>query len=349
MVLNFTLKNIRNILIIQTAFAGDVILATPLIRAAATEFPNAKIHFLAIPVTANVLENNPYLTRVWQYDKHNTDAGISGFIKIARKLRGEQFDLALIPHRSFRSALLSFFSGAPIRIGFDTSAGSFLLTHKIKYRKDIHEVERNLSLTEAFAIHSNLLVPEIFPDDNDRAVVENALKASGGNFYGALIAVAPGSVWPTKRWPKELYTQLCQMLSSRKNPVVLVGGPDDQGLCEEIAKAAHSSVTSLAGKLTLRQSAELLRRCRVLITNDSAPLHLASAVSTPTVAIFGPTSPEFGFYPYQTKNRVVEKTLSCRPCSIHGGKKCPIGTHECMLGISPQEVMKAVEEVMNTS
>ena len=334
--------NIQKILIIQTAYAGDVILTTPLIRAAKLGFPTAEIYFLAMPTTANVLENNPNLFRILLYDKRNTDSGVLGFFRLLKKLKKQQFDLVLVPHRSLRSALLALGSGAPIRIGFDKSAGSFLFTRKVHYRKDIHEVDRNLSLLEIFNIKLKDRSPEIFPDQNDFNIVKQLLKESSSE----LIAAAPGSVWPTKRWPKESFAQLCGQFLKDGKTVVLVGGKDDRNLCEEIAYTGESNVVNLAGLLTLRQSAELLQRCRVVVTNDSAPMHLAAAVGTPTVAIFGPTIPGFGFYPYRSNSKVVEKALSCRPCGIHGGNKCPIGTHECMVEISAAEVMKAAIEVM---
>lgn len=343
--MDYALVNIiHKILIIQTAFAGDVILTTPLVRAAKVGFPNAEVHFLTIPATANVLENNPHLTRIWLYDKRKADSGMRRFLFLTNRLKRQKFDLALVPHRSLRSALLSFASGASLRIGFDTSAGSFLFTQKVKYEKDLHEIDRNLALIDTFAIRLEDHYPEVFPDRRDVAIVDQLL-AQVSSRSSELVAIAPSSVWSTKCWPKESYTQLCRLFSNENNLVVLIGGLDDKKLGDEITNAAGTSVVNVAGRLTLRQSAELLRRCRVLVTNDSAPMHLAAAVGTPAVAIFGPTIPEFGFYPYRSNSRVVEKTMSCRPCGIHGGKKCPIGTHECMIGISPNEVMETATEV----
>jgi heptosyltransferase-2 len=340
-----TTKTIRKILIIQTAFAGDVILTTPLIRAAQNGFPNAKVHFLAIPVAANILENNPHLTHIWLYDKRNADSGLRRFLSLSGKLRRQNFDIMLVPHRSIRSALLALLSAASIRIGFDTSAGAFLFTQRIKYRQDVHEIERNLSLIKSLGIQTEDRYPEVFPDHDDIAVV-NKLLTQHTNGGSNLVAVAPGSVWPTKRWPKESYSQLCKQFSNQGTSVFLIGGSDDKILCDDISNKVGSKVFCVAGQLTLRQSAELLKRCSVLVTNDSAPLHMAAAVGIPTVAIFGPTIPGFGFYPYRSNSRVIEKVLSCRPCSIHGSKKCPINTHECMTEISASEVMKAAVELM---
>jgi heptosyltransferase-2 len=163
-----------------------------------------------------------------------------------------------------------------------------------------------------------------------------------------LVAIAPGTIWNTKRWLKERYAELAARLADERYEVMLIGGEEDEALCREIKELSGSSrVYSTAGALSTLQSAELLRRCKLLITNDSAPLHFAVAVGTPVVAIFGATVPEFGFAPYGKHDTVVETLgLPCRPCSIHGGRECPIKTFECMNAITVEKVYRRVEEVL---
>ncbi len=342
--MNMTLgerNSIRKILIIQTAFIGDVILATPLIRAAKSSFPQAQVHAMVIPAAANLLQTNPYLDRLIVYDKRGSEAGLGGLWRMARKMRSEGYDGVFVPHRSLRSAVIAKATGAKWRVGFDTSAGVLLLTQKVPYVQSIHEVDRNLSLIEALGISTTDRKPEVFSDDEDVAAIDSLL-AGHGAVGNDLIAVAPGSVWTTKRWPAEYFKTLVSRLIEEGLCVCLIGGKADDELCRSIAAGLGDQVLNVCGRLSLRRSAELLRRCRVLVSNDSAPQHLAAAVGTPVITIFGSTVPAFGFYPYGANNTVVEHNLSCRPCGIHGKNRCPIGTFDCMRMISPERIYRSV-------
>ncbi len=295
------------------------------------------------------MQTHPDLHSLVVYDKRGADRGISGLFRLIRKLRERRYDLALLPHRSFRSAFLAFAAAVPVRVGFSASAGRRLLTHTLPYRrkKALHEAERNLGLLAVFERKTPSTPPHIFIDENDRDAVDDLLKRR--NFRGAdsLVALAPGSVWATKRWLPERFAEIASRLSQEGKSVVLIGGKSDRELCERIREMSGGRGLNAAGKLTPRQSAELIRRCQLLVTNDSAPLHLANAVKTPVVAIFGPTVSDFGFFPRGSRDRLVETNgLNCRPCAIHGGTKCPIGTFECMKNISVQQVMKAIGEVL---
>jgi heptosyltransferase II len=339
------LPKIEKILIIQTAFIGDVVLVTPLIKASRAHFPFATVDIMVIPAAANIVETNPALDRVIIYDKHKSQSGWRGFAAVARKLRQEHYDLLLAPHRSLRSAMLAWWSRAPIRVGFSTSSGARLFSHRVVYNQSDHETERNLSLLTPLGIDPGLIRPEIFPTDADRFVVDQLLTGlSRAN--APFIAMAPGSIWATKRWPADAFRRLAEKADVAGLAVIWVGGESDRLLCESISRGSHGRWINSAGRLTLRQSAELIRRAEVLVSNDSAPLHLASAVNAPAVAIFGPTVPAFGFAPSSDSSVVVQQILSCRPCSIHGGKKCPIDTHECMTSISPAMVFTEVMRII---
>ncbi|MBI1805189.1 MAG: lipopolysaccharide heptosyltransferase II [Ignavibacteriae bacterium] len=337
-----------NIVIIQTAFPGDVILTLPLVQGLKHRFPNCRMSMVVIPKAAELLLNHPDLTEIVVYDKRGSDAGIQGFWRLAKTIRLRQFNIALIPHRSFRSAALAAVAGIPRRVGFDTSAGRLLLTDVVRYEQSLHEVDRNARLaTLLLKEHLEREFPRLFPSENDRLTVDELLSSRTFDQTKPMIGIAPGSVWNTKRWPEERFRELIRISSGKGYRVVLVGGKEDVILCERLREATtQTSVLSLAGKLTFLQSGELIRRCAVLIANDSAPMHLALAMRTPVVAIFGATIPEFGFAPYGRYDRIVEvKDLSCRPCSIHGGAQCPIGTFDCMVTISAERVFKTVEEV----
>ncbi|GJQ21870.1 MAG: ADP-heptose--LPS heptosyltransferase II [Bacteroidia bacterium] len=335
------MARIKRILVIQTAFIGDVILTLPLIQVLKDFFADAAIDMVVVPRSAEVCRTHASLNRVVPYDKRGRDRGFGGFIRMVANLRRQKYDLALVPHRSLRSALLALFAGIPLRIGFAKGVGRIFFNKRILYDDSLHEIERNLSLLRGIGIDPPAKeLPRVVPGNEAVAEVEGLMTARGWGPNEAMVAVAPGTVWNTKRWLKERFAELAGMFAGEGFRVVLVGGPEDQDLCEEIRRASGSdSVVSAAGKLSVLGSAELIRRSDLVISNDSAPLHLSVGVGTPVVGIFGATVPEFGFAPYGPHDGVVEvRGLSCRPCSIHGGTECPIGTFDCMKRISAERV-----------
>lgn len=332
-------------MIVQTAFIGDVVLVEPLLARALALFPRAAIDIVVIPAAANLLETHPAVHEVIVYDKRGRHRGWRGFWALRRRLQSQRYDVALVPHRSLRSALLVWLAGIPERIGFDTSAGRLLFTHQIPYRQ-VHEVERNLSLLAPFGESPHYQRPAVYPTAADRLQAVALLPPD----KTPLIALAPGSVWATKRWPIERFTVLGQkFLQQTACRVVLLGGASDYELCTTLAAQLGDRCFNLAGKLTLRQSVALLARCSVLVTNDSAPTHLGVAAGCRVVTIFGATVPRFGFFPNGVHHRIVEteQTLACRPCGIHGGHKCPVGTFECMLSISSERVFRTAKEILH--
>jgi len=338
--------NFERILIIQTAFIGDVILALPLLQVLRRNFPNSKIDFMLIPKTAELLRNHPDVDEIIIFDKNGKDRGLRGILKMAKFISKQNYDVAFILQRYFRSAIIPFIAGVKIRVGFDKSKFKFLYTQIVKYRQ-IHEIERNLSLLEPFNIKvESKELPNLYPSDEDKKVVGELIS----KINSKIIGVAPGSVWETKRWLKERFAELVKLLQSDGFSVVLIGGGDDFNLCEEIKKiSGGENVFNFCGKLTLLQSAELIRHCEVLVSNDSAPMHLAVAMRTPVVAIFGSTVPEFGFYPYGDRDKIVQvENLYCRPCGIHGYNKCPEGHFKCMRLIETEMVYDEVKNLIRS-
>ncbi|MBN1997461.1 lipopolysaccharide heptosyltransferase II [candidate division KSB1 bacterium] len=329
-------KNVK-ILIIQTAFIGDVVLATPLFSNIKHHNSSAIVHALVTPKTTNILENNPNINKIFVFDKGNRDKGLKGIRSLGRQLRQEKYNVVICPHKSIRSALLAVKTKAPVRIGFKDNSIPFFFNIKSSYNRTKHEVERNLSLLEQFNVKIVFKRPSVFPCQSDKETVQEFLKKQ--DFNAPYITVAPGSVWATKRWPENSFKSFVRMVTDLKMKVILIGGKQDYSLCEFI-KNNNPAILNAAGQFSLLQSAEIIRRSRVLISNDSGPMHLATAVDTPVIAIFGPTVPEFGYYPYGENNIVIEKKLACRPCGRHGGVNCPIGTHECMHLITAKHVFQ---------
>ena len=340
-----------NILVLQTAFLGDLILTTPVIAALRRRYPGASISLLTTPEGARLFTGDERLTRVMTYDKRGAGKGIRGFLKAVRAVRDGGFDLAVVPHRSIRSALIPLLGRVPFRIGFDRSAGWFLFSMAIPYAEREHEVVRNLRLIAPLDPHHAAPRPEIRVPGEDEGWAERFLEKAGIEPDMGFLTVAPGSVWPTKRWTGEGYAGLISMALER-GPVVLIGGEDDQSLAYEIVSAVKelggdvSRLTSAVGLANPLQSAAIIGRSRLLVTNDSAPLHMGVAVGTPVCAIFGPTTPEFGFYPLGDRDRVIGKDLPCRPCRIHGSRACPEGHFRCMREIRPEDVFTEIERIL---
>jgi heptosyltransferase-2 len=333
-------RSINRGLVIQTAFHGDVILTTPLIRRAA-ERSGAPVDVVTLPISAPVLANNPSVREVIVFDKHGSDRGPGGFFRMVHKLRVRQYSTAYLAQASLRSALLAFLAKVPRRIGFRGAAGRWFYTHEVTTRGEPHQVERLLALADGAPDRRE---PEIFPAAGERAAVDALLGDAG--IRGEFVALAPGSQWATKRWP--YYAELAQALIAEV-PLVLVGGPGDRADARAIrnALAGRGTLADGVGTLSILAAGELIRRASLLVTNDSAPVHLASAVGTPAIEIYGPTVPSFGFAPRAEFSRIVEPDpMTCRPCSHHGPVVCPLVHHHCMRNTQVGRVLAEVRTVL---
>jgi heptosyltransferase-2 len=325
-------------LVIQTAFLGDVVLTTPLLEALARR--HGPVDVVTTPAAAPLLETHPAVRRVIAYDKRRADRGLRGVLRLARELRASAYAIAYLPHRSLRSAVLARLAGIPRRVGFHDGWPS-LYTGSRRRPASGHEIDRLLALADERPHHQT--TPTLGVAAGDHAAADRVLREAG--VAAPFVALAPGSIWGTKRWPG--YAVLAARLAGRA-AVVALGGPEDAPLGDEIVAAARTaggSAANACGRLALREAAALIGKAAVLVTNDSAPLHLAAAMGTPIVAIFGPTVPAFGFGPRGPRDVVVERTgLDCRPCSAHGPQTCPLGHHRCMQDIRVEDVVRAIEE-----
>jgi len=323
------------VLVIQTAFLGDVVLTTPLLTVLAER--HGPVDVVTTPAAACLLENHPAVAGVVRYDKHGSARGWRGLRQVGSLLRARRYRSVYLPHRSLRSAVLALWSGAHERIGFAGSGAALTYTRRVARPRGGHEVERLLALAGSSAVAVPPVSLTLSPGDH--AAAEAWLSAHG--VAGRFTAMAPGSVWGTKRWP--YYSELASRVDGA---VVIVGGPEDVPLARAIVQATDGRLVSAAGALSLPESAALIQRARVLVTNDSAPLHLATAVGTPVVALFGPTVPEFGFGPRRSGDITLgHRQLSCRPCSRHGPEVCPLGHHRCMRELSIDVVAQAIATV----
>lgn len=341
------LNDFENVLIIQTAFIGDVVLTLPLCKKIKELNKNIKINFL----TTNISNDIPKLLKVIDdviiYDKYNNDKGLKGLIKLIYQLKLNNYNLIISPHRSTRSALISYFSKPKYSISFKNSSLSFLYNYIIDYEFKTHEINRNLNLLSCFVEYdnSNSLVnidDLIFSEDALMNV--NNINLKYKLKYKEYILLAPGSIWNTKRWNKDYFIKLIELLNSNNLKCVLLGSRNDKSICNYISDRVEC--IDLCGVTSISESILLINNSKLLITNDSAPIHFAGLTSTNVIAIFGPTIPEFGFSPIKKDDLIIQdNNLKCRPCTIHGGNKCPLDNHNCINNIKPEYVF---EKIMNS-
>ncbi|WP_420155953.1 glycosyltransferase family 9 protein [Siphonobacter sp.] len=318
------------ILVIQTAFIGDAILATSLLEKLHHHYPQAEIDFLVRRGNESLLKNHPYLHETLIWDKK--EGKYASLWKLLRHIRSRQYTYVINVQRFATTGFLTAFSGAETTVGFDKNPLSFLFTRKIKHRFDgPHEVERNTDLVAWFT-DEHVFRPRLYPPK---------LNFPPQTPY---VCLAPSSVWFTKQYPEEKWIDLIQQLPDSLH-VYLLGGPGDKDLTERIRQAAgRSQVHNLAGTLSLLESAALMQGAVMNYVNDSGPMHLCSAVNAPTAAIFCSTVPTFGFGPLSDQSQVVEvqESLTCRPCGIHGYKSCPQGHFKCARDIRTEQLLDAL-------
>ncbi|WP_338792996.1 glycosyltransferase family 9 protein [Bernardetia sp. MNP-M8] len=349
------------ILLIQTAFIGDVILATSLIESIYKKYPSAKIDFLLRKGNENLLQEHPLLNEVLIWDKKNKYKSLFDLIK---KVRKTNYDAVLNLQRFGATGLLTAFSKAEIKAGFKKNPFSWAFTHKYEHvittdKNSPHEIERNSKVLESIKINE-ILKPKLYPSQSDKDKIKEFIKND-------FICIAPTSVWFTKQFPLHKWIDFIEKFLLENETILpqnftiyLLGAPSDAENCQKIIDTIETKlkelnqnnlkfkVVNLAGKLSLMQSAALMEHAKLVLANDSAPLHLASSVNAPVCAVFCSTVPAFGFTPLSDKSFIVEtqKQLDCRPCGLHGFKSCPKGHFECAESIKTEQILEIVNSIL---
>lgn len=335
-----------------------MVLTTPLLERLAERGP---VDVVATPANAVLLANHPAVRDVILFDKRGEAKGWRGIKRIANQIRWREADgkrelrgtrIAYLAQGSVRSAWLAIVSGVPERIGFNTSAARLFYTRQVVYRRDLHHATRlwQLANTVPGEVPKGALQPTLCPGADHIAEVDALLQANSVSAGESLVVLAPGSVWATKRWPSfdVLAAELVQHPTLRSHRIVVTGAESDRELAttivERVSEAGGPAVVDATGKLSLLASANLISRARAIVTNDSAPLHLASAMKTPTVALFGPTVPTLGFGPLAPKHVVMGvEHLLCRPCHAHGPQQCPLKHWKCMRELTPLDIAETLK------
>lgn len=325
----------RKILIIQTASIGDVILATPLVESLSQCYPGSKIDFLLKKGNESLLYGHPLIGKLLIWDK--TKAKTANLVRLVKQVRIERYDIVVNAQRFLSTGIITVFSGARIKSGFAKNPLAFFFTHKARHiigKKGVHEVDRNLALLSGIASQLVRKV-SLYPSDPDYKTVEPYKN-------GRYLCIAPASLWYTKQFPEEKWVELIKG-ADKADALYLLGSPADHALCERIiAGSTRQNIENLAGKLSFLESAALMKDAAMNFVNDSAPMHLASAVNAPVTAIFCSTVTDFGFGPLSEDSAVVEtrEELRCRPCGLHGHDKCPEKHFKCALTIDNKELLK---------
>ena len=327
-------------LVVQTSFLGDVILTTPLLAELSLRGP---VDVLTTPAGCTVLANNPSVRNILIFDKKSSGRLIKTW-KVVNALRDAPADMrpttAYMAQGSMRSAAIAAFAGVPERIGFDTSPGKPFYTRALPFPADKHHAERLLLLAGVSNPDKAQVRPRLYPGDAELTAVDGILNGLTSPF----VVLAPGSAWGTKRWP--YYPELARLIAPNF-PIVVIGGEAEGTLAGAIQISAPGKTVDATGELSVLGSAELIGRAAAIVSNDSAPLHLASAMNTPTVALFGPTVPEFGFGPLADPSKTMGvEHLECRPCDRHGPQRCPLGHWRCMRELSAEHVYEILQTLI---
>ena len=331
------------VLITQTAFLGDVVILTALIRECHNIFENCSIDVLVCPPAHNLLKNNPYINEVLVFDKKKNRR--SSFSNNLRRIRSRKYDVSLNAHSSLTSIMFSVLGGIPERIGFNRRFSRFFLTKKIPFVKGKKRVLKNLDLLSPFKKNIENYQTELFPSKADNEKAKNYF-VNDETFKGNVV-VFPGSVWNTKRWSKDYYVELIKMLNSANVNVILSGSAGERDLCSDIIDNSGINCRNLAGDCTLLETAAVINNANAVVCNDSGALHIANAMQTDAVVFFGPTVESLGYFPLGKNDVVLETDLDCRPCGLHGSKECPLKHHNCMKLIKPDEAFSRVMSLLN--
>jgi len=330
------------LLVPQTSFLGDVVLTTPLLSALRKRLRPRRLTVMVRPEARALVAGHPAVDQVMIDDKRGADRGLTGLIKMAARVRREEFDVAVCPHRSLRTAVLLALAGIPRRVGFDESRGAFLFHECVHRDRRLHDVERNLLLLEPLGgagDTAELHVPVVA----DAAAHADELLAGDSR---PVVVVAPGSVWPTKRWTSSGFAEVIRTLTAKGMRCVLIGAQGDTERAATIGVRSGTDVLDLTGRTSLAVVTAVIDRACLLIGNDSAPMHIARARGVPVIAVFCATTPALGYGPHGDDARVVGAELACRPCGRHGGRSCPRGTDDCRYLVEPAQVMAAAEEFL---
>jgi heptosyltransferase II len=337
----------EKILVIQTAFIGDAILTLPMIEKLKEKFPADEIQVLCIPSTQEIFSASPFVSEVLVMDKKNTHKSILRLYGFINEIKSRSYTKIFSPHRSFRTSLIVMQSGVRDTYGFSNSSLFHVYKNVVEYKTNFHEVQRNLDLIGfEYSPENWQIIPKVNANESSKQKVAQFISTNKLN--EKVIAIAPGSIWETKKYPTEYFQEIIKHFVEKFYKILVVGGESDKELCELLTNGFEHNVFSTSGKFSIIESIELLKKANLLLTNDSAPTHFGMSANIPVMTIYCSTVPEFGFYPYNKKSSYISfDDLNCKPCGIHGYEQCPIKTFDCGFKLKSKTVISKMEEMLN--
>lgn len=345
----FDLKHTLKILIIRLSSIGDVILTTPLVRSLRHKFRDAQIDFVIKKSFAEVMETNPHINHLYIFDKNVKN----DLHRMRNEIQSANYDWVIDIHKNFRSVYLRHGAKNGIVTTYNKQVfhRTLLVWFGINRYRDVKPVFlRYFEAVKNFQVEWDKKYTELVISDKELNEVRDILLKRKCDFNKPLIAICPGASFKNKQWKMEGFAEVADYFVEKQNAgIVFLGGKNDAGLCRTIQhKMKHSSI-DVAGELSLRKSAAVLKISQLVFTNDSGLMHVAQSQKKPVVAIFGPTVRELGYFPFPQYSTVIEKLLKCRPCTHNGLNHCPKKHFKCMNEISSKEVIEAGEKLLKTN
>lgn len=336
------MKMYQKILVRAPNWIGDAVMAIPTLSALRARFPESRITLLAKPQVAALFEHHPVIDRLWVYESPGRHAGLAGLWRLVRSIREGRFDLAFLLQNAFEAALITAAAGIPERVGYAADGRRFLLTKSLdKKSAPFHQREAYLHLMNWVGLKNEFeRRPFLVITEKERQSAADLLLAEGIARWEPVIGINPGAAYgSSKRWDAARFAAAADRLLERYPArAVIFGGPAEVAIAEEVRRNMKHPAVIVAGKTTVRMMMALIARCRLFITNDSGPMHIASALGVPVVAVFGPTNPD-ATSPAGADDLIVRNKVDCAPCTH---RECPID-HRCMTGVSSEEVVEAAE------
>lgn len=339
----------RKILIIRLSSIGDVVLTTPVIRLLKQNFPNCEIDFVVKSQFANILTAHPFINRILIFDKNDAAYSLKN---IRKQIIAQKYDLIVDLHKNIRSVYLTIGTGAATVVRYKKDALRRFLFVKFRIqpkRKFLPVYQRYLACLSFLGIQDDFAGPDFFVDQSIRSAIAKKYAKYLGEYSSLIIGVAPGASFKTKRWIPEGFAEVIDRLINEQNAgIILFGNKEDRNITRSLRIKNRTGALDVAGELSIEETAALMSHCHTVITNDTGLMHIATALGKKVVAIFGSTTEELGFFPYNTEFSVMQNnSLNCRPCSHIGRQKCPKKHFKCMKEISPKRVYDTVVNMLD--
>jgi heptosyltransferase-2 len=338
----------KKILIRSANWVGDAVMSLPAINSVRLSFPRAEIFILAKPWVAEIFQKNPVVDQVYFFQSPGIHQGLRGKWRLARQLKEEGFELAILLQNAFEAALISFLAGIPRRAGYNTDGRGFMLTHPVALRKEIekgHQVDYYLEMVESLGFQRAKRIPSLQVSAERREEAGRMLQSFRLQESQRVVGISPGATYGSaKQWYPERYAELADRIARNLGARILMFGSEgDKKVALQVRQNTRIPLIDLTGVTTLGQAMALISYCGLFITNDSGLMHVAAALGVPVIAIFGSTNPE-RTGPVGEVCRVVRKPIPCAPCLK---TECP-EDRRCMGLISVDEVYEEVKTILSS-